>query len=411
MTKRTLLRGMKPALGLMALGLGLGLGLGTLGRSQPALAQAEPEWHNCLTREVFTPEKQAWCHRWETVQNGTYLVPTPGVQDSMYTTVTLTNGQYEAEEGWGVALANEPGWLAFGDINGDGKDDAAVIMGAVPVDGAPLTTYVAAVMDIDGTPQALNPVRLGDRIMLNGPMTIENLRIQVPQLTQTEVINRVFVTDGGTLSELAQLPTPERVPGGIPDGTLVFSNTSTYAVRVFTQNSQPFINLFNRQTGRLEVDGGRAVAISSVDGTQYQYGGTGNRPSVGVSIAPDGAQTFEVNGMEQTDLATVIGTVTYRPRIALPPNAVVEVQLVDVSRADAPAIVLASQSIVTGGRQVPIPFELVYNSDPIDPRMTYAVQARISVDGELQFINTRRFPVISQGHANQVEVVVDPIQR
>lgn len=407
MTKRTRIRGIQPGLGLLC----LGLGLGTMGFGQPAAAQMGPEWHNCLTREVFTPEKQAWCDRWETLQNGTYLVPTTGVQDSRYTTVTLTNGQSGAEGEPIVALANEPGWLAFGDINGDGKEDAAVIMGGIPEGGTALATYVAAVMDIDGTPQALNPVLLGERIMLNGPMTIANQRIQVPQLTQTEVINRTFVADSGTLSELAQLPTPERVPGGIPDGTLVFTNTSTYAVRVFTQESQPYINLFNRKTGRLEVDRGRAVAISSVEGTVYQYIRTNSRPSVRIIIAPDGSQTFEVNDMEQTDLATVTGTVTYRPRIALPPNAVVEVQLVDVSRADAPAITLASQSIITGGRQVPIPFELIYNPDQIDPRMTYAVQARITVDGELQFINTRRFSVISQGNPNQVEVVVDPVRR
>lgn len=407
MTKHTLIRGIKPGLGLLA----LGLGLGAMDFGQLARAQMEAEWHNCLTREVFSPAKRAWCHRWETVQNGTYLVPTTGVQDAMYTEITLTNGQYGAEEGWGVALANEPGWMAFGDLNGDDKDDAAVILGVISEDGTSLSTYVVTLMDIDGSAQALNPVPLGERMMMNGPMAIGDQRLFLSQLTQTEVINRTFVADGGILSELAQLPTPERVPGGVPDGTLVFTNTSTYAVRVFTQESQPYINVFNRRTGRLAVDGGRAVAISSVGGIQYRYSGTGEVSSVQISIAPNGAQTFEVNNVEQTDLATVTGTVTYRPRIALPPNAVLEVQLVDVSRADAPAITLASQSIVTGGRQVPIPFELIYNPDPIDPRMTYAVQARITIDGELQFINTRRFPVISQGNPNQVEVVVDPVRR
>ncbi len=105
------------------------------------------------------------------------------------------------------------------------------------------------------------------------------------------------------------------------------------------------------------------------------------------------------------------GTVTHRSRIALAPNTVIEVQLVDVSRADAPAIILASQTLVTGGRQVPIPFDLVYNPDQIDPRMTYAVQARVTVDGELQFISTRRHGVITQGQPNQVEVGVDPVRR
>ncbi|QQE64464.1 hypothetical protein GFS31_11450 [Leptolyngbya sp. BL0902] len=403
------IRRLKPALGLGILSLGLALGLSNLGQS--AQAQAEPEWHNCLTREVFTPAKQAWCNRWQTLQEGTFLVPSTGVQDSVYTTVTLTNGQYQVAGELMVALANEPGWIAFGDVNGDGKDDAAVILGVLPGDGTALATYVAAVMDIDGSAEALNPVLLGERIMLNGPMTIDNLRIQVPQLTQAEVINRAFVTDGGTLSELAQLPTPERVPGGVPDGTLVFSNTATYALRVFTQSGQPHVNLFNRQTGRLEVDAGRAIAVSSVSGTRYEYSGSETSPSVLVSVARDGSQTLEVNGTVQTDRSTVSGTVAYLPRIALPPNAVVEVQLVDVSRAGAPAIVLASQSTITGGRQVPIPFELVYNPDGIDPRMTYAVQARITVDGELQFISTRRFTVDLLGQTTSVEVVVDPIQR
>jgi uncharacterized lipoprotein YbaY len=407
MTKRTLIRGIKPGLGLLA----LVLGFGAMEFGQPARAQMEAEWHNCLTREVFSPAKQAWCNRWETIQNGTYLVPTIGVQDSMYTEITLTNGHYGAEEGWGVALANEPGWMAFGDLNGDNKDDAAVILGVISEDGTALSTYVVTLMDIDGVAQALNPVPLGERIMMNGPMSIADQRLLVSQLTQTEVINRTFVADGGTLSELAQLPTPEQAPGGALDGTLVFTNTSTYAVRVFTQDNQPYLNLFNHRTGRLEVDGGQVVVISSVGGIQYRYSGTGEVSSVQISLAPDGAQTFEVNNVEQTDLATVTGTVTYRPRIALPPNAVLEVQLVDVSLADAPAIVLSSQSIVTGGRQVPIPFELIYNPDKIDPPMTYAVQARITVDGELQFINTRRFSVISQGNPNRIEVVVDPVRR
>ena len=220
-----------------------------------------------------------------------------------------------------------------------------------------------------------------------------------------------YIVEGSTLSERAALPTPERVPGGVPDGTLVFSNTVTYAVRVFTREGQPHINLFNRQTGRLEVDAGRAVAISSVEGTHYQYGGSDTSPSVQVSLTRDGSQTLEVNDIVQTDRSTVLGTVTYLPRIALPPNAVVEVQLVDVSRADAPAVLLASQSTITGEQQVPMPFELVYDPNQIDARMTLAVQARITVDGELQFISTRRFAVSTQGQTSPVEVVVDPMQR
>ncbi len=375
------------------------------------MAQAQPEWHNCLTREVFTPDKQAWCDRWSTLQNGTYIVPLGFGPEPTFETITLENGEYNRPGELVVSLANEPNWLAFGDIDGDGSDDAAVIFGVNQGGGSNLVTYLAAVMDSDGEAEALRPVALGERILLNGPTAIANQRINVAQLTQTEVINRSFVTDGGSLSELAQLPSPERAE--VPDGTVVLSQTPTYAVRVFTRDGQPYINLFNRANGQQELNGVRAIATSSVEGITFSYAGstTEGRPSVQVNVAANGAQTIEVNDMVQTNSASVTGTVTYLPRIAMPPNAVLEVSLIDVSRADAPAITLASQSMVFGDRQVPLPFELVYNPDQIDPRLSYAVQARILVDGELRFINTSRFAVITQGNPTTVEVIVDRVAR
>jgi uncharacterized lipoprotein YbaY len=108
-------------------------------------------------------------------------------------------------------------------------------------------------------------------------------------------------------------------------------------------------------------------------------------------------------------LSQVTGTVTYLPRLALPSNAVVEVTLAEVSRADAPAIIVASQTIATEGRQVPIPFQLPYDPEQIEAHLTYVVQARILVDGQLRFISTRRFPVLTQGHGQEIEVMVDPV--
>jgi heat shock protein HslJ/uncharacterized lipoprotein YbaY len=106
----------------------------------------------------------------------------------------------------------------------------------------------------------------------------------------------------------------------------------------------------------------------------------------------------------------VTGTVSYLPRIALPPEAVIEVQLVDVSRADAPALVIATQTIVAGGRQVPFAFELPYDPAQIDERYSYAVQARITVNDQLRFITTERFSVITRGNPTQdVEVLVRPV--
>ena len=57
-------------------------------------------------------------------------------------------------------------------------------------------------------------------------------------------------------------------------------------------------------------------------------------------------------------MKTLNGTLTYRQRIAIPPQTEATVRLVDVSRADAPATVIAETRFKTEGRQVPLPFRL-----------------------------------------------------
>jgi uncharacterized lipoprotein YbaY len=107
--------------------------------------------------------------------------------------------------------------------------------------------------------------------------------------------------------------------------------------------------------------------------------------------------------------AAVTGTVTYRQRIALPPGAVVEVSLLDVSRADVPAVVIDKQEI-NPTTQVPIPFTLNYDPAQIDERHAYAVQGRIMLDGKLWFTSTKRYAVITQGNPTRLEIVVDMVK-
>jgi putative lipoprotein len=110
----------------------------------------------------------------------------------------------------------------------------------------------------------------------------------------------------------------------------------------------------------------------------------GFAPLVAVMLAaPDIAQATEL---------VVKGEVVYRERIALPPGALVTVQLADVSLADAPAAIVAEQKIAPTG-QVPVPFELKFDSSAIQAKNSYALQARITVDDALMFINDERHPV------------------
>lgn len=103
---------------------------------------------------------------------------------------------------------------------------------------------------------------------------------------------------------------------------------------------------------------------------------------------------------------TVTGNVTYRERIALPPSAVVKVQLVDVSRADAPATVVGEQVITAAGRQVPFAFEIAYDPKRIEERFNYAVQVRIEVDGQLRFINDQRYPALTRGAGDRIDLLL-----
>lgn len=197
--------------------IGLGLiaaFLGSVVILQPkALAETapvpEPIWYNCLSREVFSPEKQTWCQRWQTLQNATYTVPANLDPDPEYISVTLENGRYQQEDGQLIVeLVNEKGWIAFGDLNEDGREDAAVIFGvALDPEGRAVATYLTTVLDVEGAAQALFPIKLGERIMLNAPIAITQNRVVIPFLTATEVINRAYGIDGMTLTEL-ELPSP-----------------------------------------------------------------------------------------------------------------------------------------------------------------------------------------------------------
>lgn len=98
------------------------------------------------------------------------------------------------------------------------------------------------------------------------------------------------------------------------------------------------------------------------------------------------------------EAGVLTGEVTYRPRIALPPDAVVHVRLEDVSRADAPAKTVAEQTVPTEGRQVPVPFALRYDPSQVRPRGRYAVRAEIrDGGGALRWTTDTVHPALTQG--------------
>ena len=113
----------------------------------------------------------------------------------------------------------------------------------------------------------------------------------------------------------------------------------------------------------------------------------------------------------RTPNASVSGTVTYRERLSLSPEATLIVELRDVSYADAAAPLIARQTISNPG-QVPISFKVEYNREDINPRNTYGISARIvESDGRLAFTNDTAYDVITGGNPNKADmllVLVEP---
>ena len=109
-------------------------------------------------------------------------------------------------------------------------------------------------------------------------------------------------------------------------------------------------------------------------------------------------------GAVAAEFETLEGTAFYRERIAVPPGAVLEVELYDTSRQDAPAPVLSS--IAIRAEAVPVPFRLLYDPAMIDDRHSYAVSARLVVDGEPVFRSTTVHPVLTRGAPDTVDILM-----
>ncbi|MEQ8286129.1 YbaY family lipoprotein [Thalassospira sp.] len=111
----------------------------------------------------------------------------------------------------------------------------------------------------------------------------------------------------------------------------------------------------------------------------------------------------------QTDTTTVTGSVSYRERIALSPDSTfLVVRLLDVSRADAPSVEIASLRQPVGNP--PMVFILPYDASKIDPRFTYAIEATIVTENDdVLFRNDQMYPVLTRDAPSDVDITVRPI--
>jgi len=108
------------------------------------------------------------------------------------------------------------------------------------------------------------------------------------------------------------------------------------------------------------------------------------------------------------DMKTIEGSVIYRERVALPPDAEIHIFLEDVARMDVPSDVIATIRIVPQGGP-PWPFSLAYDPRKLHDRGRYVLRARIEVDGRLLFISTRHIPAFDSAAGSPIEILVSRV--
>lgn len=136
---------------------------------------------------------------------------------------------------------------------------------------------------------------------------------------------------------------------------------------------------------------GTMIGLMATAGCQGEDG-----PSGGAIEIPSGREAD----------ASVAGTVTYRERLTLTPEATLVVELRDVSYAYGPAPLIARQTIVGPG-QVPIEFEVHYSRKDIISGNRYSISAEIvESDGRLAFTNDTAHEVITHGKPDRVGMIL-----
>jgi uncharacterized lipoprotein YbaY/heat shock protein HslJ len=107
------------------------------------------------------------------------------------------------------------------------------------------------------------------------------------------------------------------------------------------------------------------------------------------------------------DENAITGKASYRERLAVPGDAVFEVMLLDVSRADAPAPVVAKQTSSPAGA-MPFAVRVPYDPSKIDPKRRYSVRATLR-SGPMRWSTDAVYPVLTHGAGKTVDLLLKRI--
>ena len=204
--------------------------------------------------------------------------------------VTLTDGAYEGEPFVEGGAARPTVTLvpmsAFGDLNGDGVDDAAALL-AENSGGSGVFTYLAAVVNDNGRPVNTGTVMLGDRIQIKS-MVIEKQQVVIEMITQgpedamccaTLKVRQTFALQAGQLVE-----TGSEELGNVSLDDLM---GTSWVLTDFNLNNDP-------------VQGDTAITAAFADGNVSGSAGCNN---YNAAVSSDSGQTLTIGPSMSTMMA------------------------------------------------------------------------------------------------------------
>lgn len=104
-------------------------------------------------------------------------------------------------------------------------------------------------------------------------------------------------------------------------------------------------------------------------------------------------------------METIAGTLSYEEEITLAPESMVTVQLLDVSRDDAPAEVVAEKVFQVPGKP-PLPFRIEYDANRVEPDHRYSLRAEVMEQKRLMFVSDAPYPVLQSSTQPPVDILL-----